>query len=542
MKVSFTHLIAWAIVKAAQEWPVMGRAFEERDGKPTVIEPGGVNLGIAVDVERKGKRSLMVPCIKAADRLDFTGFHSYYEELITKTRENRLTADDFQGTNISLTNPGGLGTVASVPRLLKGQGTIVACGSLAYPGRVAARAAGEDQGARGLEGDDDDLDLRPPGHPGRRVRILPAPDRGAAAGRGRLLRVGRQGPRHRSRDRSPPRTPPRPRRRRWPRPGRPAAPRLRASPPSPNTELLQAVQAATSLLKAYRTHGHLAARLDPLGSEPKGDPAIQPENLNLTPELMAQIPAEILRIGVEGETLLEVLPRMREAYCGTIAYQIEHLSSHQQRMWLRDMIETGWHRKPLDADEKQRLLDRLIQVFGFERYLEKAYLGQKMFSIEGLDTVVPMLDEVFEMAHTEGAHDVVIGMAHRGRLSVLAHNIGRPVEAILAEFEGAKAIEAVKSLAAIPHRRHRRRQVPLRPQRRLQDHRRLGDRRPPLPEPEPPRVRGPGRHRRRPRLADEPRRTAASSTTRWPPSRCCSTATPPSRRRAWSPRRSTSSR
>jgi len=218
----------------------------------------------------------------------------------------------------------------------------------------------------------------------------------------------------------------------------------------PDTDLLQAVQAATSLLKAYRTHGHLAARLDPLGSEPKGDPAIQPENLNLTPELMSQIPAEILRIGVEGETLLEVLPRMREAYCGTMGYQIEHLSSHQQRMWLREMIETGWHRKPLDPDEKKELLGRLIEVFGFERYLEKAYLGQKMFSIEGLDTVVPMLDEVFEMAHTEGANEVVIGMAHRGRLSVLAHNLGRNPKSILAEFEGAKAIEAVKAVAAIP--------------------------------------------------------------------------------------------
>ncbi|HEU4980084.1 MAG TPA: multifunctional oxoglutarate decarboxylase/oxoglutarate dehydrogenase thiamine pyrophosphate-binding subunit/dihydrolipoyllysine-residue succinyltransferase subunit, partial [Solirubrobacterales bacterium] len=223
-----------------------------------------------------------------------------------------------------------------------------------------------------------------------------------------------------------------------------------AAAAKPDTELLQAVQAATSLLKAYRTHGHLAARLDPLGSEPKGDPAIQPENVGLTPEVMAQIPAEILRIGVEGETLLDALPRMRDAYCDTIGYQIEHLSSHQQRMWLRDMIETGWHRKPLDPEEKRGLLSRLIEVFGFERFLEKAYLGQKMFSIEGLDAVVPMLDEIFEMSHTEGANDVVIGMAHRGRLSVLAHNIGRPVEAILAEFEGAKAIEAVKSLAAIP--------------------------------------------------------------------------------------------
>ena len=133
MKVSFTHLIAWAIVKATQDWPVMARHYEEIDGKPHVVEPGSINLGIAVEVERKGQRSLMVPCIKGADALDFSGFHAYYEELITKTRENKLTADDFQGTNISLTNPGGIGTIASVPRLMSGQGTIIACGSLAYP-------------------------------------------------------------------------------------------------------------------------------------------------------------------------------------------------------------------------------------------------------------------------------------------------------------------------------------------------------------------------------------------------------------------------
>ncbi len=133
MKVSFTHLVAWAIVQAAKEWPAMARVYEEQDGKPQVVEPGGVHLGIAVDVERKGTRSLMVPCIKGAQALDFASFHTYYEELITKTRENKLTADDFQGTNVTLTNPGGLGTVASVPRLLKGQGTIVATGSIAYP-------------------------------------------------------------------------------------------------------------------------------------------------------------------------------------------------------------------------------------------------------------------------------------------------------------------------------------------------------------------------------------------------------------------------
>ncbi|MGE5407354.1 MAG: multifunctional oxoglutarate decarboxylase/oxoglutarate dehydrogenase thiamine pyrophosphate-binding subunit/dihydrolipoyllysine-residue succinyltransferase subunit, partial [Syntrophothermus sp.] len=212
-----------------------------------------------------------------------------------------------------------------------------------------------------------------------------------------------------------------------------------------------AVQSATSLLQAYRTHGHLAARLDPLGSKPEGDPALQPENVDLTPELMARIPASILQIGVPGETLLEALPRMRDVYCGTIAYQVEHLSSHQQRIWLREMIETGAHRQPLTDEEKDRLLHRLIDVFQFERFLEKAYLGQKMFSIEGLDVVVPMLDEAITLARRGGAEEVVVGMAHRGRLSVLAHNLGRSVESILAEFEGSKQLAAVKAVAAIPH-------------------------------------------------------------------------------------------
>jgi 2-oxoglutarate dehydrogenase E1 component len=142
---------------------------------------------------------------------------------------------------------------------------------------------------------------------------------------------------------------------------------------------------------------------------------------------------------------------MRAVYCGTIAYQLEHLSSHQQRVWLREMIETGAHRQPLTDGEKKRLLDRLIDVFQFERFLEKAYLGQKMFSIEGLDVVVPMLDEAVTLSQRAGADEVVFGMAHRGRLSVLAHNLGRSVESILAEFEGSKRIEAVKAVAAIPH-------------------------------------------------------------------------------------------
>ena len=198
MKVSFTHIVAWAIAQAAKDFPVMVRLFDERDGKPVAIEGSPVNLGIAVDVERKdGSHSLMVPAIKGAGGLDFAGFHSYYEDLINKTRENKLTADDFQGTNISLTNPGGIGTVASVPRLMKGQSAIIATGSIAYPPEWAHAAPDRLRAARRLQGDDADLDLRPPGDPGRRVGRLPAPDRAAAPGRGLLLRGDRDRPRGR---------------------------------------------------------------------------------------------------------------------------------------------------------------------------------------------------------------------------------------------------------------------------------------------------------------------------------------------------------
>ena len=201
-----------------------------------------------------------------------------------------------------------------------------------------------------------------------------------------------------------------------------------------------------SLIKAHRTHGHLAARLDPLGSEPEGDPALDPEPLGLTPELMAKIPASILRVGVPGETLADVIPRLRETYCGTIAYEIEHIASHRQRVWLREKIETGAFRKPLSADEKQALLRRLTQVDSLERFMHKAYLGQKQFSVEGLDMTVPMLDEMIQLAAAEGAREVVIGMAHRGRLNVLAHNLGRAYETIFREFEGASSIEAVTTI------------------------------------------------------------------------------------------------
>ncbi|MGH6887407.1 MAG: thiamine pyrophosphate-dependent enzyme, partial [Geminicoccales bacterium] len=192
------------------------------------------------------------------------------------------------------------------------------------------------------------------------------------------------------------------------------------------------------LVRAFRNFGHLAARLDPLGSDPPGDPALDPGPLGLTPEIMARIPAEVLRIYVPGTTLADALPHLRATYCGTMAYEVEHIASHEERVWLRRVIESGEHRPPLSADEQRELLARLTAVEALERFLHKAYLGQKRFSIEGLDLTVPMVDLIIELAGAAGARTVTIGMAHRGRLNVLAHAVNVPYETIFGEFEGGQ--------------------------------------------------------------------------------------------------------
>jgi 2-oxoglutarate dehydrogenase E1 component len=213
----------------------------------------------------------------------------------------------------------------------------------------------------------------------------------------------------------------------------------------PDEQLLGGVAAAMALVKAYRMHGHLSARLDPLGSEPMGDPALDESRLvpALTPELQSRIPARLLRLYVPGETLLEALPRLREVYTGSIAYEIEHISDHAERVWLRQAIESGRFRAPLEPGARLELLERLSHAEGFEQYLRRAFLGQKQFSLEGLETLVPMLDEAIELAAEAGAHEVAIGMAHRGRLNALAHTVGRSYESILREFEGERSFDAL---------------------------------------------------------------------------------------------------
>ncbi|MGH2948416.1 MAG: multifunctional oxoglutarate decarboxylase/oxoglutarate dehydrogenase thiamine pyrophosphate-binding subunit/dihydrolipoyllysine-residue succinyltransferase subunit [Solirubrobacteraceae bacterium] len=441
-RVSFTHLIAYAIARAAAEqMPVMARTFEEVDGKPHVIDAGKVNLGIAVDVERKdGGRTLMVPVIRDAGRLSFPDLAAAFDDLIARARDNKLTADDLQGANVSLTNTGGMGTIASVPRLMKGQGTIVATGVIGYPpglGAVGAAIGAEKVMTMTSTYDHRIIQGAESGQFLKFVEEYLQGEHGfyeqVFADLGAELGPAIEAPRPKLAAVEAPAAPP---------PGR----RAEIAPAVPDEQMLQAVQAATSLIKAHRTHGHLAARLDPLGAEPEGDPALDPEPLGLTEDIMRRIPAKILRTYVPGATLADALPHLRDTYCGTIAYEIEHIASHRQRMWLREKIESGAYRAPLGSDEKIKLLRRLTQVDSLERFMHKAYLGQKQFSIEGLDMTVPMLDEMIQLSAAAGAREVVLGMAHRGRLNVLAHNLGRSYETIFREFEGASSIEAVTTI------------------------------------------------------------------------------------------------
>ncbi len=425
-KVSFTHLVAYALVRAAAEFPFITSSFRRENGQAARVEPG-IHLGLAVDSQRKdGSRFLVVPVIKHAGALDFAGFQAKYEELVAKARENKLVADDLQGASFTLTNPGGIGTVASIPRLMAGQGAILAAGAIGYPPGFAAvnpqtlatlgvskimqmtstydhRVIQGAQSGEYLKRVDELLQGKDGFYEaifqslGVQAAVLAAKQPGAL----------------------------------------PAIVAQSEESAAPSDEMLRAVAAGMAIVAAYRTHGLLAAMLDPLGREPAGDPSLEPANYALVPALQSAVPASVLRVKVPGSTLAEVLPRLRETYSSTIAYEIEHISHTAQREWLQDVIESGKHKIALSSESKIAVLRRLTRVEAFERFLRKTFIGQKTFSLEGLDVMVPMLEEMLQMLAEDGVPNAVLGMAHRGRLNTIAHVVNVPYEEILAEFEAA---------------------------------------------------------------------------------------------------------
>jgi 2-oxoglutarate decarboxylase len=415
IKLSFTHIIGWAIVRAMRRYPVMGFAVLDRDGRPHRAERASIDLGLAVDTEGKyGRRRLLVPVVKQADQMSFRQFYDEYERLVVGARDGKLMPDAYMGANVTLTNPGMIGTVASVPRLMTGQGSVIATGAIRTTSGTKSMTITSTYDHRIIQGAESGMFLR-------QIDALLQGEDGfydeVAAQMGVRIEIaaGVAAP-------TPPVT-------------------ASAAVPSPGTgiggrELLTHVASAMSLVSAYRTHGYLNARLDPLGTDPIGDPALHPKSVGLTPEIMQQIPAAVLGVYVEGETLADALPQLQEMYCSTIAYEIEHIANHKERVWLRQVIESGVHRRLATSDRKLRTLTGLIKVSALEEFLHRTYLGQKRFGIEGLEMLVPVLETAIDLAAEQGVREVVMGMAHRGRLNVLTHILGVPYESLLAEFEG----------------------------------------------------------------------------------------------------------
>jgi multifunctional 2-oxoglutarate metabolism enzyme len=411
-KVSFTHLIGYAVVKALAVAPELNDSYAEVDGKPVLVRPEHVNLGLAIDVQKPdGSRQLLVPNIKSAEQMDFRQFWLAYEDTVRKTRTGKLTVDDFAGTTISLTNPGTIGTVQSVPRLMPGQGCIVGVGAMEYP--AAYQGASAETLAR--------LAVS------QTVTLTSTYDHRIIQGAqsGEFLRIisGLLLGDHEFYDEifASLRIPYEPVR--W----------VRDIPAGHENDISKAAR-VHELIHAYRVRGHLLADTDPLQYTQRKHPDLDIIEHGLT---LWDLEREFATGGFGGKPrmlLREILGVLRDAYCRTIGLEYMHIQNPAERTWLQDRVERP-HRNP-DHEEQMRTLSRLNVAEAFEMFLQTKFVGQRRFSLEGAESLIPLLDAVLHEAATMGLHEAVIGMAHRGRLNVLANIVGKSYAQIFGEFEG----------------------------------------------------------------------------------------------------------
>ncbi|HEY2323976.1 MAG TPA: multifunctional oxoglutarate decarboxylase/oxoglutarate dehydrogenase thiamine pyrophosphate-binding subunit/dihydrolipoyllysine-residue succinyltransferase subunit [Thermoanaerobaculia bacterium] len=416
-KASYTHIIAWAIVKSLHESPRMNAAFAMNDGTPARIDREDVNLGIAIDVERKdGSRSLLVPNIKRAQSMDFAQFLNAYNSIVRKARNNTLEIADFEGTTISLTNPGTIGTAASVPRLMQTQGTIIATGQIDYPAEYSAADPSvlADLGVSKVMTMTSTYDHR----------IIQGAESGAFLARIHELLLGADDfYDHIYRDLRIPYEPVR-----WSRD--------RGHFRADSEESVGRQARVLQMINAYRVRGHLLADLDPLEYEVKRHPELDPAFYGLT---LWDFDRDFVCGGLCGKItakLRDILDTLRETYCGKIGPEYMHIQETVQKKWLQDRMEPTRNQQPLDLAIKRRILMKLNDAEAFEKFLHTKYVGHKRFSLEGAESVIPMLDYLFNEATADGVQESVIGMAHRGRLNVLANTLGKSYEKIFNEFEG----------------------------------------------------------------------------------------------------------
>jgi 2-oxoglutarate dehydrogenase E1 component len=420
-KASYTHLIGWAIVKSLRLYPHLNEAFAMVNGNPARYQRESINLGIAIDIEKKdGSRSLLVPNIKSAEKMNFAQFLAAYNDVVNRAREGKLTMQDFQGTTVSLTNPGTIGTVASNPRLMAGQSIIIATGAINYPAEYQAMTSG----ALSLLGISKVLGISSTyDH-----RIVQGAESGLLLKYIHELLLGE----HKFYDEVfrdldinyPPM--------RWSKDFNPS---LFGSEHNREQTIKQA--RVLELINAYRIRGHLLADIDPLNMVAHHAVELDLENYGLT---IWDLDREFITGGLHGKdiaTLREILDILRKAYCGKVGIEYRHIQSKEEKNWIREQVRVQFvDTQPLTVEIKKQLLQKLIEAEQFEQFLHKKYLGQKRFSLEGTETVIPMLDQLVEGASERGVNEIFIGMAHRGRLNVLANIVGDFAERIFTAFEG----------------------------------------------------------------------------------------------------------
>ncbi len=436
-KLSFTHIVAWAIVKAVRSNPALNHAYAENGGEPFRVVHGAVNIGLAVDVAGKdGARSLKVPNVKNADGMSFAQFIAAYDDIVARARNNKLQVSDFEGTTISLTNPGTVGTLGSVPRLMPGQGAIVATGAIDYP----AEFAGSSVETRALLGLSKVLTITCTyDH-----RIIQGAESGAFLAKLQQLLQGEDSFYESIfRELKIPQMA-----LRWQTDQQIAPSRFA----SLNADVAKEA-AVIRLISSYRIRGHLIGNTNPLGSDPAYHPELDPASYGLSiwdldrPFLAGAVKAPSGAIGSymqPYETLREILDRLRSTYSGSIGVEYMHIQDPEQKQWLQDRMEGTMNAWPLDDSTRHRILSRLIQAEEFEHFLQSRFVGQKRFGLEGLESTIPALDEILERAANEKVHEAVIGMAHRGRLNVLANVVGKSMTQVFSEFEGEPDPESVQ--------------------------------------------------------------------------------------------------
>jgi 2-oxoglutarate dehydrogenase E1 component len=422
-KASYTHVIAWAILRALESFPQLNDGYGEVDGMATRFRREAVNFGMAIDLEKKdGTRTLLVPNIKNANTLSFGKFLAAYDDVVKRARTGKLQIPDFQGTTISLTNPGTIGTVASMPRLMAGQSVIIATGAIEYPAEYQAMAplALSQLGISKAITISSTYDHR----------IVQGAESGAFLARVHELLVGKHnfyddifadlGIPH------PPL--------RW---------NVDRNPFFLGEDRMheQTVRQASvmELINAYRVRGHLIADIDPLHAMPMlYHPELDLETYRLTIWDLDRLFITGGLAGTESATLREILNILNRAYGGKVGIEYRHIQSKEEKLWIRERIRKQLvSPEPLGAEIKKQLLWKLTSAEQFEHFLHKKYLGQKRFSLEGCETIIPLLDQLIEGAAARGVDEIVLGMAHRGRLNVLANVIGQFCERIFASFEGS---------------------------------------------------------------------------------------------------------